>query len=133
MRNPYIKIQDDISNMNTYVRTYVRTSRNQYVPYFFKVGGITKDVAQYGAKHGEQYPTIAKAARRLLVSPVSTVDCERGFSKQNLFKTAIRNRINIDNLENLMMISIEGPDRKKFDFTRAFNKWASKCERKILQ
>ena len=42
MRNPYIKIQDDISNMNTYVRTYVRTSRNQYVPYFFKVGGIKK-------------------------------------------------------------------------------------------
>ena len=35
-----MKFQDDISNMNTYVRTYVRTSRNQYVPYFFKVGGI---------------------------------------------------------------------------------------------
>ena len=27
MRNPYIKIQDDISNMNTYVRTYVRTDK----------------------------------------------------------------------------------------------------------
>ena len=41
-----MKFQDDISNMNTYVRTYIqtyiRTSRNQYVPYFFKVGGITK-------------------------------------------------------------------------------------------
>ena len=44
-----MKFQDDISNMNTYVRTYIhtyihtyiRTSRNQYVPYFFKVGGIT--------------------------------------------------------------------------------------------
>ena len=35
-----MKFQDDISNMNMYVRTYVRTSRNQYVPYFFKVGGI---------------------------------------------------------------------------------------------
>ena len=35
-----MKFQDDISNMNTYVRTYIRTSRNQYVPYFFKVGGI---------------------------------------------------------------------------------------------
>ena len=32
--------QDDISNMNTYVHTYIRTSRNEYVPYFFKVGGI---------------------------------------------------------------------------------------------
>ena len=39
-----MKFQDDISNMNTYIHTYVhtyiRTSRNQYVPYFFKIGGI---------------------------------------------------------------------------------------------
>ena len=35
-----MKFQVDISNMNTY--THTRTSRNQYVPHFFKVGGITK-------------------------------------------------------------------------------------------
>ena len=39
-----MKFQDDISNMNTYththIHTYIRTSRNQYVPHFFKVGGI---------------------------------------------------------------------------------------------
>ena len=33
-----MKFQDDISNMNTH--THTRTSRNQYVPHFFKVGGI---------------------------------------------------------------------------------------------
>ena len=42
-----MKFQDDISNMNTYihtfVRTYIRTSRNQYVPFFFKVGGINTE------------------------------------------------------------------------------------------
>ena len=39
-----MKFQDDISNMNTYTHThtYIRTSRNQYVPHFFKVGGIKK-------------------------------------------------------------------------------------------
>ena len=26
--------------IRTYICTYIRTSRNQYVPYFFKVGGI---------------------------------------------------------------------------------------------
>ena len=31
-----MKFQDDISNM----KTYIRTSRNQYVPHFFKVSGI---------------------------------------------------------------------------------------------
>ena len=35
-----MKFQDDISNMNT----HIRTSRHQYVPHFFKVGGI-KSVA----------------------------------------------------------------------------------------
>ena len=35
-----MKFQDDISNMNTHI--YIRTSRNQYVPHFFKVGGIKK-------------------------------------------------------------------------------------------
>ena len=35
-----MKFQDDISNMNTHTHTYIRTSRNQYVPHFFKVGGI---------------------------------------------------------------------------------------------
>lgn len=76
----------------------------------------TKDVAQFAAKSDEEFPNVATAAKRLLVSPVSTVDCERGFSRQSLIKTAIRNRIKTDNLENLMMISIEGPDRKEFDF-----------------
>ena len=35
-----MKFQEDISNMNTHIHTYIRTSRNQYVPHFFKVGGI---------------------------------------------------------------------------------------------
>ena len=39
-----MKFQNDISNMNTYIHTYIhtyiRTSQNQYVPHFFKVGGI---------------------------------------------------------------------------------------------
>ena len=39
----------------------------------------TKDVAQYGAKHEDQYPNVAAAAKRLLVAPVSTVDCEEAF------------------------------------------------------
>ena len=37
-----MKFQDDISNMNTYTHTHthIGTSRNQYVPHFFKFGGI---------------------------------------------------------------------------------------------
>ena len=34
-----MKFQDDISNMNTYIHTYVRTSRNQYAPPLFQSWG----------------------------------------------------------------------------------------------
>ena len=38
-----MKFQDDISNMNTYVRTYIHTygqAETNMPPHFFKVGGI---------------------------------------------------------------------------------------------
>lgn len=141
--NPALRLEEkdeDIKNVSTYLKQECTEEMKSFLRFVEKkienghqTLQTTKDVAQYGAKHDEQYPSIATAARRLLISPVSTVDCERGFSRQNLIKTAIRNRITISNLENLMMISIEGPERKKFSFTRAFNKWAGKCERKILK
>ena len=39
-----MKFQDDISNMNTYIRTYIHTDMPKPIcrpPHFFKVGGIT--------------------------------------------------------------------------------------------
>ena len=47
-----MKFQDDISNMNTYVRTYIHTDKPKPIcppPHFFKVGGITR------ASHESQY------------------------------------------------------------------------------
>ena len=137
---PLEQKRDDIKKVSTYLKT---EGCEEEMKSFIRLVGkkvdnghqtlqTTKDVAQFAAKNEEQFPNVATAAKRLLVSPVSTIDCERGFSRQNLIKTAIRNSINTDNLENLMMISIEGPDRKEFDFSRAFNKWAGKCDRKIL-
>ena len=124
----YLKVKETCTEeMKSFLRFVVKKIENGH-----QTLQTTKDVAQYGAKHEDQYPNVAAATKRLLVAPVSTVDCERGFSRQNHIKTAIRNRINIDNLDNLMMMSIEGPDRKKFNFQKAFQKWASKCERKIL-
>ena len=36
-----MKFQDDISNMNTYIHTYIHTDKPKPIcPHFFKVGGI---------------------------------------------------------------------------------------------
>ena len=72
-------------------------------------------------------------AARLLVAPVSTMDCERGFSKQNLIKTCLRNAMSVTSLENLMRISIDGPPRDKFNFSLAFKNWAGQKTRRILK
>ena len=40
MRNPYMKFQDDISNLHSYIHT---DKLKQYVPHFFKVGGIKNE------------------------------------------------------------------------------------------
>ena len=92
-----------------------------------------KDMVNLAIKHKDLYPAACEAGERLLVAPVSTVDCERGFSKQNLIKTCLRNAMSVTSLENLMRISIDGPPRDKFNFSLAFKKWAGQKTRRILK
>ena len=58
-----MKFQDDISmpHTHTYIHTHTRTSRNQYVPHFFKVGGIKKR-----SRKGDDaiFPTITLSVAR---------------------------------------------------------------------
>ena len=92
-----------------------------------------KDMVNLAIKHKDLYPAACEAGERLLVAPVSTVDCERGFSKQNLIKTCLRNAMSVISLENHMRISIDGPPRDKFNFSLAFKKWARQKTRRILK
>ncbi|XP_053383125.1 E3 SUMO-protein ligase KIAA1586-like [Mercenaria mercenaria] len=88
--------------------------------------------ANLAIKNRHSYPATAEAAERFLILPVSTADCERGFSKQNLIKTALRNSLSISSLENLMHLSIDGPPLADFPYKRAFKAWASAKSRRIL-
>ena len=83
-------------------------------------------------RNKEVFHASAEAAEHLLVMPISTVDCERGFSRQNLIKTALRNSISTHTLNNLLAIGINGPGAKKMDYKRAFGVWAKKKSRHIF-
>ncbi|XP_053386200.1 uncharacterized protein LOC128550685 [Mercenaria mercenaria] len=91
-----------------------------------------RDVANLAIRKKDVYPSAAEAAERFLLAPVSTVDCERGFSKQNLIKTCLRSRMSAMCLDRLIRISVEGPEISQFPFDKAFKKWASK-DRRILK
>src|SRR4051812_14646943 len=49
----------------------------------------------------------------LLVLPVSSAACERGFSEMNLHHTVTRNRLHFQTVNDLMMISMNGPPLTK--------------------
>ncbi|KAI8522062.1 hypothetical protein Bbelb_018160 [Branchiostoma belcheri] len=53
------------------------------------------------------------------------------FSTMKRVKTSLRNRLKAVTLNNLLMISIEGPDAEEFDFDSACDKWASMCKRSV--
>ena len=57
-----------------------------------------------------------------LISPVISVSrapCERGFSVQNSIKTKLRNRLNPDKLNRIIMIRLVGRSFEDVDFQTA--------------
>ena len=61
-----------------------------------------------------QYPNLGKIASALMVIPMHSADCERGFSALGRVKTKLRSRPTNKFLNSLLMISLEGTDIKNF-------------------
>ena len=73
----------------------------------------------------EQVPQMLKLLTLALTVPISSVDCERGFSKQNLIKTKIQAKLKTENVSTLMKMSVDTPQIEEFDFHKAFVVWCS--------
>ncbi|XP_070578348.1 E3 SUMO-protein ligase KIAA1586-like [Ptychodera flava] len=88
---------------------------------------------EWGLKtHDQAYPNLCILATICLTCPVTSVNVERGFSRYNIIKTALRNALHTDNVNNLMMIKIEGPPLTDFDFDEGFKLWCSRKDRRVL-
>ncbi len=77
------------------------------------------------------FPNLYKLAAIGLLLPMSSVDCERGFSTLSRVKTDLRSRLSNKNLNHLLMISIEGPCPSDFPYDTACDKWAAMRSRRI--
>jgi hypothetical protein len=71
--------------------------------------------ALFKASFGQPNDNLKPLSNALLSIPISTADCERGFSCVNNILTSIRNGLEIKNLSSLMFGSIIGPDLFEFD------------------
>ena len=54
------------------------------------------------------WPPLMSLWQAILVIPTSTVVCECGFSKQNWVKSERRTRLNLDTLDTLMRVDLNG-------------------------
>ena len=77
------------------------------------------------------FPNIIKLISIAYTIPVSSVECERGFSKQNLIKTKCRNLLAASSLDLWMRVGLEGPDSKVFDFQKAWLIWKNEKKRDL--
>ena len=78
--------------------------------------------------YADVYPDLVLLASIALVIPVSSAPCERGFSQQNILKSKLRNRLNPDRLNRLLMIRLNGPD-EDMDFISAARAFGSMKDR----
>lgn len=88
-------------------------------------------VYQIALRKDDIYPCVAGIAHRHLCIPVSNVECERGFSIQNLIKTKLRNRLETYSLYSLIKLHIDGGCQKSFVFQSAYLKWRNMKTRSI--
>ena len=81
--------------------------------------------------HHDKMPNLTKIAAAIAVIPVSTSDCERGFSAMKRVKTPLRNQLKQQTLYNLLMITIEGPEAEQFPLHEVCDHWVTMAKRRL--
>jgi len=66
---------------------------------------------------------LALLLQRVQLLPVSSAECERGFSCMNVNDTAARNRISIETLASLIFVKVNGPPPGQFNPEPYVQKW----------
>ena len=68
-------------------------------------------------------PKLATFVLLLQVLPISSADCERGFSQMNLHHTDLRNSLAVKTVSDLLMVSNNGPPLRDFNVRKHVLSW----------
>ncbi len=71
----------------------------------------------------ERFPNIRKLIEIILVLPMSTAVCERGFSTVKRIKSDWRCRLHTEMMNHLLQVSVEGPTLHDYVAERAVHLW----------
>lgn len=82
----------------------------------------------------DTFPNMVRLWQAILVLPISSVACERGFSKQNLIKSNRRQCLKVETLEALMRVSLLGPpDSTCIEWEEVYKIWELVKARRTCQ
>ena len=73
--------------------------------------------------YSDRFCNILMLVEILLILPLSTACCERGFSHMGKIKSDWRSCLSVDMLDCLMRVSTEGPSVSDFDPHPALKGW----------
>ena len=62
-----------------------------------------------GEQLEEKLSDLNELVQRLDILPISSAECERGFSSMNLVHTSVRNRLAIETIQRLLFVKVNGP------------------------
>jgi hypothetical protein len=99
------------------VRQFITNFREfKFVEQWFRIFSTTN--------FSSLYPNTSKIIHIILIIPLSNATVERVFSRQNLIKNKLRNKMKLETLHFHLNISINGPLLDSFNFEAAYNHWA---------
>lgn len=82
------------------------------------------------ADYSHVYEDLVKLATIGAIIPVSSAPCERGFSHQNVLKSKVRNRLNPERLDRMLMLRLVGPRLQDMDFLGVCRAFGNMKERR---
>lgn len=86
-----------------------------FVASYRNVKGFEEFVEFLIQDYRDIYPDFVILVSVAIIIPVSSASCERGFSHQNVLKNKLRNRLNPERLNRLMMIRLAGPSHESLN------------------
>ncbi|XP_030307890.1 PR domain-containing protein 11 isoform X2 [Calypte anna] len=95
--------------------------RELKVDYYTKNG--FKDLLSHICKYKQRFPLLNKVVQILKVLPTSSACCEKGRTALQRVRKNNRSRLTLEQLSDLLTISVNGPPIANFDCKRALDSW----------
>ncbi len=113
-----------------FIRKLREENEKKELPFAYQVGSKLLETHGYL----QMFPNVLNLFKIYLTLPVTSCSAERSFSDMKLIKTDLRSQLTQSNLDSLMRIAIEGPEKlsQKHSFKVAL-KWFDPPEKRRLK